>query len=209
MEISPNFFSSSIQILNISSFKEINFPINSISRDESIRADSTASKLSELKSAFSQDGAGTAGNSSPINDGAVALLLTNESGVEISGKEIICEIITSQVVGIAPDEFTRAPVFAIRKLLEKAQLSFNDIALWEINEAFAAMVLTVLHELPEIDRELVNVNGGAIALGHPIGGSAARVVVDCARELKRRGGGIGIATACIGVGQGIAIAIKV
>jgi acetyl-CoA acyltransferase len=94
-------------------------------------------------------------------------------------------------------------------LLEKMQLSYSDIALWEINEAFAAMVLTVLHELPEIDPELVNVNGGAIALGHPIGGSGARVIVDCARELKRRGGGIGIAAACIGVGQGIAIAIKV
>ena len=185
------------------------FPINNVMRDESIRADSSASKLAELKSAFSQDGAGTAGNSSPINDGAVALLLTNESGVERSGQEIICEILTSQVVGIAPNEFTRAPVFAIRKLLEKMQLSFADIALWEINEAFAAMVLTVLHELPEIDPELVNVNGGAIALGHPIGGSAARVVVDCARELKRRGGGIGIAAACIGVGQGIAIAVKV
>lgn len=185
------------------------FAVNGITRDESIRPDSNLATLSALKSVFSEGGAGTAGNSSPINDGAVAVIATNQAGVEKVGGKVICEILGSQVVGIAPNEFTRAPVFAIQKLMEKMQISFKDIALWEINEAFAAMVLTVLHELPDIEPELVNVNGGAIALGHPIGGSGARVVVDCARELKRRDGGIGIAAACIGVGQGIAIAIKV
>ncbi len=185
------------------------FAVNGITRDESIRPESNLATLNALKSVFSEGGAGTAGNSSPINDGAVAVLATNQSGVDKLGGKVICEILGSQVVGIAPNEFTRAPVFAIQKLMAKMQFSFADIALWEINEAFAAMVLTVLHELPDIDPELVNVNGGAIALGHPIGGSGARVVVDCARELKRRGGGIGIAAACIGVGQGIAIAIKV
>lgn len=185
------------------------FAVNGVTRDESIRSDSKIEVLNSLKSVFSEGGAGTAGNSSPINDGAVAVIATNQSGVEKLGGKVVCEILGSQVVGVAPHEFTRGPVFAIKKLLEKMQLSYSDIALWEINEAFAAMVLTVLHELPEIDPELVNVNGGAIALGHPVGGSGARVIVDCARELKRRGGGIGIAAACIGVGQGIAIAIKV
>ena len=85
----------------------------------------------------------------------------------------------------------------------------TDIALWEINEAFASMVLTVLHEIPQIDRDRVNVNGGAIAIGHPVGASASRIIVECARELKRRGGGIGIAAACIGVGLGVAVAIEV
>lgn len=185
------------------------FSINGVVRDESIRPESTIETLDGLKSVFSEGGTGTAGNSSPINDGAVAVIATNQSGVDKIGGTIVCEILGSQVIGIAPNEFTRAPVFAVKKLLEKMQLSYADIALWEINEAFASMVLTVLHELPEIDPELVNVNGGAIALGHPIGGSGARVIVDCARELKRRGGGIGVAAACIGVGQGIAIAIKV
>ena len=185
------------------------FSVNGITRDESIRSGSNLETLSALKSVFSEGGAGTAGNSTPINDGAVAVIATNPAGVEKIGGKVICEVLGSQVVGIAPHEFTRAPVLAIKKLVEKLQLSYADIALWEINEAFAAMVLTVMHELPDIDPDLVNVNGGAIALGHPIGGSGARVVVDCARELKRRGGGIGIAAACIGVGQGIAIALKV
>ena len=98
---------------------------------------------------------------------------------------------------------------AIHKLLAKLGLNVGDIAVWEINEAFASMVLTVLHELPEIDRSRVNVNGGAIAIGHPVGASASRVIIECARELKRRGGGIGIVAACIGVGLGIAVAIEV
>jgi acetyl-CoA acetyltransferase family protein len=190
------------------------FDFAGLSKDESIRPESTLEKLGSLPSAFSESGAGTAGNSSPINDGSVATLLTTregiqELGIDVSASGAYGKILGSAVVGREPHEFTLAPVDAIRALMTKLSLKFNDIKIWEINEAFSAMVLSVLHELPEIDREKVNVNGGAIAMGHPIGASAARVVVDTARELRRRGGGIGIAAACIGVGQGIAVAIEV
>ena len=190
------------------------FPFGGLSRDESIRPESSLEKLAALPSAFSEGGSVTAGNSSPINDGAVAMLLTDQSGIEKLGIDSdhaggFGEILGSKVVARSPDEFTLAPVDAIKALLAKLSLSFKDIALWEINEAFASMVLTVLKELPEVDRDRVNVNGGAIALGHPVGGSAARVIVDTTRELRRRGGGIGIAAACIGVGLGVAIAIRV
>lgn len=190
------------------------FPFGGLTRDESIRTDTSLAKLADLPSAFSEGGTGTAGNSSPINDGAVTMLLTDESGIKdlaidsnLSGG--FGEILGSKVVARSPDEFSLAPVDAINGLLSKLSLSFNDIEIWEINEAFASMVLTVLKELPEIDRNRVNVNGGAIAIGHPVGGSAARVIVDTTRELRRRGGGIGIAAACIGVGLGVAIAIRV
>lgn len=190
------------------------FPFGGLTRDESIRTDTSLAKLADLPSAFSEGGTGTAGNSSPINDGAVTMLLTDESGIKdlaidsnLSGG--FGEILGSKVVARSPDEFSLAPVDAINGLLSKLLLSFNDIEIWEINEAFASMVLTVLKELPEIDRNRVNVNGGAIAIGHPVGGSAARVIVDTTRELRRRGGGIGIAAACIGVGLGVAIAIRV
>jgi len=185
-----------------------------LERDESIRPGSTLEKLASLPSAFSEGGAGTAGNSSPINDGSVTTLVTNLDGIkelaiDTSTSGAYGKILGSAVVGRAPHEFTLAPVDAIQALMKKLSLKYSDIKVWEINEAFAAMVLSVLHCLPEIDREKVNVNGGAIAMGHPIGASAARVIVDTTRELRRRGGGIGIAAACIGVGQGIAIALEV
>jgi len=190
------------------------FPFGGLTRDESIRPESSMEKLASLPSAFSEGGSVTAGNSSPINDGAVAMLLTDQTGIDKLGIHLnhsggFGEILGSKVVARSPDEFTLAPVDAINALLAKLSLSFKEIALWEINEAFASMVLTVLKQLPEIDRERVNVNGGAIALGHPVGGSAARVIVDTSRELRRRGGGVGIAAACIGVGLGVAIAIRV
>jgi acetyl-CoA acyltransferase len=185
------------------------FNFNGVTRDESVRPNSTITTLSELPSVFSENGAGTAGNSSPLNDGSVTTLLTSVSTAEEMGISPIGIILGSQVVAIEPDLFSLAPVSAIQKLLQKLDLNIADIKVWEINEAFASMVLTVLHELPEIDVEKVNVNGGAIAMGHPVGASAARVIVDTARELKRQGGGIGIAAACIGVGLGVAIAIEV
>jgi acetyl-CoA acetyltransferase family protein len=183
-------------------------PIAGVARDESIRPDTSLEKLANLKPAFSERGTVTAGNSSPLNDGSTLALITTEMECQRLGLEKMAVIVGAQVVGTEPDEFTRAPVFAIRKLLAKQNLNFKDIDLWEINEAFAAMVLTVLHELPEINSHNVNVNGGAIALGHPVGASAARAVIDCARELKRRGGRYGIAAACIGVGQGIAVLVE-
>ncbi len=190
------------------------FEFGGLARDESIRPETSLEKLASLPSAFSEGGAGTAGNSSPINDGSVATLLTNSEGIRELGIDPataggFSKILGSAVVGRAPHEFTLAPVDAIRALMAKLSLKFTDVKVWEINEAFSAMVLSVLHGLPEIDREKVNVNGGAIAMGHPIGASAARVIVDTTRELRRQGGGIGIAAACIGVGQGIAVAVQV
>ncbi len=182
---------------------------NQIQIDESIRVASSIQKLAELPSAFSDNGAGTAGNSSPINDGSVAMLITDRLGLEKLDITGIGRIIGSQVVATNPDEFTLAPIFAIHKALAKTGKKIAEIKVWEINEAFASMVLSVLHEIPEIDVNRVNINGGAIAMGHPIGASAARVIVDCARELKRQGGGIGVAAACIGVGLGVAIIIEV
>ena len=183
-------------------------PFNGLSSDESIRRDTSMEKLAALPSAFSDGGEGTAGNSSPINDGAVAMLLTNEAHLAELGLPGLGRIVATQVVATDPNEFSRAPVIAINKVLKKVDKKISDIDVWEINEAFASMVLTVLHELPEIDPEKVNVNGGSIAIGHPVGASASRVVVDCARELGRRGGGLGVVAACIGVGLGIAIVIE-
>lgn len=184
-------------------------PFGTLSRDESIRPDSTMQTLGNLPPVFSPGGSGTAGNSSPLNDGSVAAIITNRRNLDLFGVEPIGKILASQVTATDPDQFSLAPVSAIHKLLAKLGLNIGDIAVWEINEAFASMVLTVLHEIPEIDRTRVNINGGAIAIGHPVGASASRVIIDCARELKRRGGGVGIVAACIGVGLGIAVAIEV
>jgi acetyl-CoA acetyltransferase family protein len=189
--------------------KDFVVPFNQIIKDESIRADTSLKKLSELPSAFSEGGAGTAGNSSPINDGSVAMLITDNLGLEKLGVTGIGRIIGTQVTATTPNEFSLAPVSAIHKVLASTGKRISDIKVWEINEAFASMVLSVLHEIPEIDQAKVNINGGAIAIGHPVGASAARVVIDCATELRRQGGGIGIAAACIGVGLGVAVAIEV
>ena len=184
-------------------------PFNDVTRDESIRGDGTLEKLTALPSVFSDNGAGTAGNSSPLNDGSVAMLITDRAGAENLGLEGVGRILGAQVTATTPNEFSLAPISAIHKVLARTGKNLKDIKVWEINEAFASMVLTVLHEIPEIDVAKVNINGGSIAIGHPVGASAARVVVDCARELKRQGGGIGIAAACIGVGLGVAIVVEV
>ena len=180
-----------------------------VTRDENIRPDSSMEALTQLKSAFSPDGPSTAGNSSPINDGSIATLVGPASvGAEL-GLEPIGRIVASTTIGRDPREFSIAPVWAIEKLLARTGRSFDDIAVWEINEAFAAMVLSVLHDLPAIDPEKVHVHGGAIAIGHPLGASAPRVIVDACRELRRRGGGLAVAAACIGVGQGTAVLLEV
>jgi acetyl-CoA acetyltransferase family protein len=180
-----------------------------VHRDESIRADTSAEALGKLKPAFSPDGTVTAGNSSPLNDGAVATLLGTREAAADLGLEPLAEIVAGTVSALAPDRFTLAPVPAIGRVLDRAGVRLRDVAVWEINEAFAAMVLSTLHELPEIDPERVNPHGGAVAIGHPLGASVPRVFVDCVRELRRRGGGVGVAAACVGVGQGIAIAVRV
>jgi acetyl-CoA acetyltransferase family protein len=175
-------------------------------RDESIRTDTTAQKLAALSAAFTEGGSVTAGNSSPLNDGAIAVLVGSQSASRRLGVPVLGRVVASATVAVEPHRFSVAPVPAIHKALDRAGLSISDIAVWEINEAFAAMVLACLAELP-VDPERVNPNGGAIAIGHPLGASAARIVVDACRELRRRGGGYAVATACIGVGQATAIVL--
>ncbi|HEX6073767.1 MAG TPA: thiolase family protein [Micromonosporaceae bacterium] len=184
-------------------------PVDPVTRDESIRPDTSPEALAALKPAFTPDGTVTAGNSSPINDGAIAVLMGSRAVASELGVEPFGQLLGSVTVGVEPDRFSVAPVPAISKLLDRAGLSIADIAVWEINEAFAAMVLSCLRSLPGLDPDRVNPNGGAIAIGHPLGASAPRVVVDLCRELRRRGGGYGVAAACIGVGQGTAVLVRV
>ncbi|GAA0404673.1 acetyl-CoA acetyltransferase [Acrocarpospora corrugata] len=179
-----------------------------LTRDESLRPGTTPAALAALKPAFSAAGTVTAGNSSPISDGAVAVLLGTEQAAAELGVTPLARIAASAVAALAPDRFTLAPVPAIHAALGRAGRDLAGIDVLELNEAFAAMVLSCLDELPGLDPERVNPNGGAIALGHPIGASAARAVVDCARHLRRTGGGIGVTAACIGVGQGIAVVLE-
>jgi acetyl-CoA acyltransferase len=184
-------------------------PMEQLSRDESLRPDATLATVGALQPAFTPDGTVTAANSSPINDGALAALVGTASVADELGVQPLGRIVGSRTVAVEPDRFSVAPVPAIEQVLTRLGLTFADVDLWEINEAFAAMVLSTLHLLPKVDRELVNVNGGAIAIGHPLGASAPRVVVDLCRELRRRGGGLGVAAACVGVGLGQAVVVQV
>jgi len=179
-----------------------------LTHDECIRPDSTPESLAALRPAFTTNGTVTAGNSSPISDGALAAFVTRHAA-ESLGLEPLGQLLGSATVAVEPDRFSVAPIPAIQQVLDRAGLSHGDIDLWEVNEAFAAMVLTTRRGLPPIDDDRFNVNGGAIALGHPLGASAPRVVVDLCRELRRRGGGLGIAAACIGVGLGQAVLVRV
>jgi acetyl-CoA acyltransferase len=188
---------------------DVDTPAGTVKRDESIRPDTTAEKLAALKPAFTPDGAVTAGNASPLNDGAIAVLVGSPGAATALEATTIGRIVASATVAVEPHRFSVAPVPAIRKVLDRAGIAFSDVAVWEINEAFAAMVLSCLRQLPEVDPERVNPNGGAIAMGHPLGASAPRVVVDACRELRRRGGGYAVAAACVGVGQGSATLVHV
>ncbi|MGH8792324.1 MAG: thiolase family protein [Stackebrandtia sp.] len=178
--------------------------VDGVPRDECVRPDTSREKLAALKPAFTADGTVTAGNSSPISDGAAALLVARSPGDNPLGR-----IIASTTVGVSPERFSVAPVDAIRKVLSRTGLRPSNVAVWEINEAFAAMVLSCLHLMPEIDRTRVNPHGGAIAYGHPLGASAPRVLIDLCEQLRRRGGGFGVAAACVGVGQGVAVVVRV
>ena len=177
-----------------------------LTRDESIR-EPDAGAMGGLRPAFSPTGSVTAGNSSPISDGAVATLLAGAEIVSAWGVEPLGRVVSAAVVGVEPHRFALAPVPAIGKALACAGLRLADVQVVELNEAFAAMVLASIDELDGLDVDRVNPGGGAIAIGHPLGASAARTVVDCLRHLRRRGGGIGVAAACIGAGQGIAIVV--
>ena len=176
-----------------------------VDRDDHMRPDTTLEGLAKLPPAFSKDGFVTAGNASGIVDGAAALVIAGEEFVRRkSGMQPLGRIVSWAYAGVEPDVMGIGPVPAVHKALEKANLKLADIDLIEVNEAFAAQYLAVEKELG-LDRERTNVNGGAIALGHPLGATGTRLVLTMMLELKRRGGRYGLATACIGGGQGIAI----
>jgi 3-oxoadipyl-CoA thiolase len=175
--------------------------VDGVARDEHPRPDTTADKLAALKPAFRADGTVTAGNSSGINDGAAALVIASEEKARELGAEPLAAFVGSAVSGVDPRVMGIGPIPAVRKLLDRAGIEVGELDLVELNEAFASQSLVVIRELG-LDPEKVNVNGGAIALGHPLGMSGARLVVTLLHELRRRGGRYGLATLCVGVGQG-------
>jgi 3-oxoadipyl-CoA thiolase len=183
-------------------------PAGDLERDEHPRPDTTPEGLRALKPAFRRDGSVTAGNSSGMNDGAAALVIASEERAAGLGSAPLAVFRGSAAVGVDPRVMGIGPIPAVRKLLERAGISVADIDLVELNEAFASQSVEVVRELG-LDPGRVNVNGGAIALGHPLGMSGARLVVSLVHELRRRGGGLGLATLCVGVGQGQAALFEV
>ena len=172
-------------------------------RDEMVRADTSAEGLAKLRPAFKANGTVTAGNASPYSDGAAAVLLMRRSKAEELGLEPLGRFISYAVAGVDPDVMGVGPIKAVPKALKRAGLEMKDIDLIEFNEAFAAQVLAVIREL-DIPTDRVNVNGGAIALGHPLGATGSKLTTQLVHELRRRGGGTGLVTMCIGGGMGAA-----
>jgi len=164
-------------------------------------------KIPQLRAAFARDGTITAASSSSISDGAAALVITRESVANAQGKAPVARIVAMAAHAQAPEDFTTAPVGAIRKVLDKAGWSVEDVDLWEVNEAFACVAMFAMRDIG-ISHERINVNGGATALGHPIGASGARIVVTLLNALKERGGRRGVASLCIGGGEGTALALE-
>jgi 3-oxoadipyl-CoA thiolase len=182
-------------------FQDELVPVGEVTVDEHPRPDSTLEALAKLRPAFRPGGTVTAGNSSGINDGAAALVIASEERARALGIESLAAFAGSAVAGVDPRVMGIGPIPAVRKLLTRTGIEIDQIDLVELNEAFASQSLAVVRDLG-IDPERVNVNGGAIALGHPLGMSGARLVVSLAHELRRRGGRYGLATLCVGVGQG-------
>jgi acetyl-CoA acyltransferase len=190
--------------------------------DESVRADASLAAMAKLKPSFRKasearwgsprpeagGGTVTAGNASPLNDGAAALLLVDEEGLRATGREPLARVSATGVSATDPHYFGLAPVEAVNRALAKAGKGFDDLSVLELNEAFAAQVLGCVAEWPEFDPALLNPQGGAIALGHPLGASGARLAGTVAHQLARRGSGVGVATLCIGVGQGLALVLE-
>ncbi|MGP3938927.1 thiolase family protein [Streptomyces sp. 6N106] len=190
--------------------------------DECVRPDASLEAMAKLKPSFrggsetrggsprpeAGGGTVTAGNASPLNDGAAALLLADEEGLKATGREPLARVSATGVSAIDPDHFGLAPVEAVHRALAKAGRAFADLDVLELNEAFAAQVLGCVAEWPEFDPAILNPQGGAIALGHPLGASGARLAGTVAHQLARRGSGTGIATLCIGVGQGLALVLE-
>jgi acetyl-CoA acetyltransferase family protein len=180
-------------------------PGNDIARDETLRADTTAEGLAGLKPAFSATGTVTAGNSSSLNDGASMVLIGAEGALDA---EPLARITGRGVAGNEPHYFGVAPVEAANRALARAGRTWADVDFVELNEAFASQTLACLKLWPELDPAKLNVNGGAIAIGHPLGASGGRLIARASHELKRRGGGVAVVTICIGVGQGLAIVLE-
>ena len=183
-------------------------PPVTVHADEGPRADTTLEKLAKLRPAFREGGTVTAGNSSQINDGAVCLVLASDQGLkQLGDPEPLARVVSVGAAGVDPAYMGVGPVPAMRKAMARANVTVDDLDLVELNEAFAAQVLASMREL-EIPHEKLNVNGGAIALGHPLGCSGARILTTLAYELRRRSARYGIASLCVGVGQGLATVIE-
>jgi acetyl-CoA acetyltransferase family protein len=183
-------------------------PGTELERDENIRPDTSLERLARLKPSFATEGTVTAGNSSPLNDGAGALLLADEAGAEAIGTEPLARIVSRGAAGVDPDVFGIAPVAAAEAALRRAGIGWDEVDVVELNEAFASQCLADIGEWKGLDPEKVNPHGGAIALGHPLGASGVRILGGLAHELRRRGGGYGVAALCIGVGQGQAVVLE-
>ena len=180
-----------------------------LERDESIRPNTSLEALEKLKPAFANAGTVTGGNSSPLNDGASAILLGNSDAGRHLGAEPIARIVSRGTSGVEPQLYGLGPVEASKMALQRAGISWNDVKLVELNEAFAVQSLACMNEWPDLDPSKVNVSGGALALGHALGSSGSRILTTLVHGLKRAGGGYGVATLCIGVGQGIAVVVEV
>jgi acetyl-CoA acetyltransferase family protein len=183
-------------------------PETDLERDENMRPDTSLERLAKLKPAFAEGGTVTAGNSSPLNDGAGAMLIADAAGAEAAQKEPLARIVARGAAGVDPDVFGIAPVQAAETALRRAGIVWEDVEVVELNEAFASQCLADIGQWRGLDPEKVNPNGGAIALGHPLGASGVRVLGGLAHELARRGGGFGVAALCIGVGQGLAVVLE-
>ena len=182
---------------------------SNLERDESIRPNTSLDALAKLKPAFTSGGSVTGGNSSPLNDGASAILLGNLKASKYLGVDPIARIVSRGTSGVEPQLYGLGPVEASRMALDRAGISWDEVKLVELNEAFAAQSLACMNDWPDLDPLKVNVSGGALALGHALGSSGSRILTTLVHGLKRAGGGYGVATLCIGVGQGIAVVVEV
>jgi acetyl-CoA acetyltransferase family protein len=188
--------------------ESIPYPDVALARDECIRSDSSVESLAKLKPSFRKTGTITPGNASPLNDGSAALLIMSEAGLRRTGATPLARIAGRGTSGVEPQLFGIGPVAASRLALKRSGIGFSDLSAVELNEAFAAQSLACLGEMPELDPTIVNQQGGAIAIGHPLGASGARIMTTLVHHLARTGGRYGLATMCIGVGQGIACVLE-
>jgi acetyl-CoA acetyltransferase family protein len=186
----------------------VQVPGAELARDENIRPDTSVEKLAKLRPAFRPDGTITGGNASPLNDGAAALVIADQPGIDSFGGRPLARIAARAAHAVEPQFFGVGPVEAANRALAKAGIGWSDLSVVELNEAFAAQSLACLSLWPDLDPSIVNPHGGAIAIGHPLGCSGARILGSLAWELHRRGGGWGLAAICIGVGQGLAVVLE-